>query len=353
MRIGIDCRKIADYGIGTYIRGILSGLAEAKSDETFVLFGPPAIDAHIPSGLRAERAIVDAPHYSIRELAAVGLAARRAAIDVFHAPHYVVPFVGVPVVVTIHDLIHLRLRYRNPLRPMYARGMIRRAVRSSAALLTVSEAVRAEIEAEFPFAAGKIEAIPNGVLPVFSAEPQPGDDAVLGDPGLARRGYFLFVGNDKPHKRLDLLMDAWRSVRMQAPELRLALAGAARRALPGDEGVVAVGSLADKDLAALYRGALAVVQPSDYEGFGLPVAEAMASGTPVLCSDIPPLREVGGGAARFFRPGDAESLASAMLALRRDDPTRMIEAGLRRAAQLTWTAAAERILATYRRVGTA
>ncbi|HEU5163859.1 MAG TPA: hypothetical protein VFV54_11975, partial [Thermoanaerobaculia bacterium] len=69
MRIGIDCRKIADYGIGTYIRGILSGLAAAPGDETFVLFGPRAIDAHLPSGLRAERAVVDAPHYSIRELA--------------------------------------------------------------------------------------------------------------------------------------------------------------------------------------------------------------------------------------------------------------------------------------------
>lgn len=351
MRIGIDCRKIADYGIGTYIRGLLSGLAAAAGDETLVLFGPRSIDPLLPAGLRAERSIVDAPRYSVRELAAIGLAARRARLDVFHAPHYVVPFVSAPVVVTIHDLIHLRLPYRNPLRPLYARGMLRRAARRSAAILTVTEAVRAEIEEAFPFAAGKVEAIPNGVLPIFSAEPSANDEATLGALGLTRRGFFLFVGNDKPHKRLDVLIDAWRRLRGQMPQMRLALAGSAPERFAGEEGVVAAGRVSDAELAALYRGALALVQPSDYEGFGLPVAEAMASGTPVVCSDIPPLREVAGGAGRFFERGDADALARAMRALRESDPSPLIAAGLRRASGLTWAAAAERTLVVYRRVG--
>lgn len=350
MRIGIDCRKIADYGIGTYIRGLLSGFESLAAPETFVLFGPPAIDALVPGALRAERVVVDAPHYSVRELMVVGIAARRAALDVFHAPHYVVPYAGTPVVVTIHDLIHLRLRYRNPLQPLYARRMIRRAVRTSAAVLTVSESVRGEIEREFPSARGKVEAIPNGVLPPFSAEPRPGDAAILAGCGLAPRAYFLYVGNDKPHKRLDLLVDAWRMVRPQMADVRLALAGAAAERHAAEKAVVRAGRVPDDALAALYRGALAVVQPSDLEGFGLPVVEAMASGTPVICSDIPPLREVAAGVARFFERGDAASLARAMRSIREADPMRLAEAGLRRAADFTWERAAERTLAVYRRV---
>ncbi len=350
MRIGIDCRKIADYGIGTYIRGLLSAYADAAGDDTFVLFGPPAIDPLVPPALHAERAIVDAPHYSVQELMTVGLAARRARIDVFHAPHYVVPYVGAPVVVTIHDLIHLRIAHRNPMKPIYARSMIRRALRASAAVLTVSESVREEIERDFPSARGKVEAIPNGVLPLFSAEPDPRDPAVIRDLGLTPRAFFLYVGNDKPHKRLDLLIEAWRRAGPQMPDVRLAIAGAAPAPYAAEQGVTVAGRVADADLASLYRSALALVQPSDFEGFGLPVAEAMASGTPVICSDIPPLREVAGGAGRFFERGDAAGLAHAMIEARAGNPMRRIEAGLRRARELTWERAAERTLAVYRRV---
>ncbi len=350
MRIGIDCRKIADYGIGTYIRGLLGAFGRLGAEETFVLFGPPSIDPLVPAGLRSERVAVDAPHYSLRELMIVGTAARRAALDVFHAPHYVVPYVATPVVVTIHDLIHLRLPYRNPLQPLYARGMMRRAVRASAAVLTVSESVRAEIEREFPSARGKVEAIPNGVLPLFSPEPDARDGTVLYDLALAPRGYFLYVGNDKPHKRLDLLLEAWRRVRPQMAGVRLALAGGAPARYGTEEGVIVAGRVRDGDLAALYRGALALVQPSDFEGFGLPVAEAMASGTPVICADIPPLREVAAGAGRYFARGDEAALARAMTSIRTSDPMRLVDAGLRRAAAFTWERAAERTLAVYRRV---
>ena len=123
MRIGIDCRKIADFGIGTYIHGLLHALVEIGGEE-YVAFGPRQVAALLPAGV--EHAIVDAPKYSVRELFAIG---RNARIDLFHAPHYVVPFVRVPFVVTIHDLIHLR--HRNPLARAYARSMIGRARQSA------------------------------------------------------------------------------------------------------------------------------------------------------------------------------------------------------------------------------
>src|SRR5207244_6681936 len=113
MRVGIDARKIADFGIGTYIRNLLRELV-ALGDE-YVAFAPAG--TALPRGV--EHVVVDAPHYSMRELVAVGRAADRARLDLFHAPHYVVPFTRVPLVVTVHDLIHLR--HRHPLARLYAR----------------------------------------------------------------------------------------------------------------------------------------------------------------------------------------------------------------------------------------
>ena len=158
MRVGIDARKISDFGIGTYIRGLLQGLVELGAGDEYVVFAPAG--ASLPSGI--EHIIVDAPHYSVRELVVVGRAADRASLDVFHAPHYVVPFTSAPLVVTIHDLIHLHQPMRNPLAPVYARTMIGRAVRKARRVLTVSEAVKRDLEREFD--AKNVIVTPNGVV---------------------------------------------------------------------------------------------------------------------------------------------------------------------------------------------
>src|SRR5712671_2489840 len=151
MRIGIDARKIADFGIGTYIRGLLQALVAAGGN-TYVAFAPERVAHLLPAGV--EHVAIDAPHYSIREIVVLGRAVDRATLDLFHAPHYVVPFTRVPFVVTIHDLIHLR--HPNPLARMYARRMIGRAVRRSRRVLTVSEAVKREIVATFGCPADQI-----------------------------------------------------------------------------------------------------------------------------------------------------------------------------------------------------
>src|SRR5699024_3436685 len=135
MRVGIDARKIGDFGIGTYIRGLLRALVELRTGDEYIAFAPAG--AALPDGI--EHVAVDAPHYSIRELVIVGRAADLARLDAFPAPHYVVPFARVPIVVTINVLIHVLRPTRNPLAPLYARTMIGRAVRKSARVLTVSE----------------------------------------------------------------------------------------------------------------------------------------------------------------------------------------------------------------------
>ncbi|HEX9984219.1 MAG TPA: glycosyltransferase family 1 protein [Thermoanaerobaculia bacterium] len=340
MRVGLDARKIADFGIGTYIRGLLHALAGlAEGEETYVAFGPASIAAQLPAGV--EHVVVDAPHYSVRELFAVGRAADGARLDVFHAPHYVVPFTKVPVVVTVHDLIHLHQPQRNPIAPVYARMMLTRAVRKATKILTVSETVKRELIAELRVDAQRIVVTPNGVDAVF--QPATGHR-----PASTR--YFLYSGNDKPHKNVATLIEAFTRVRRELPDVALVLTGGAFERYHAQEGVVAPGFVAVDELAALYRGALAVVLPSLEEGFGLPAAEAMACGVAVITSDAPALVEVTGDAALHAAARSPEAFAGAMLRIARDANLRdgLAAAGVARAASFTWKRCAELTRGAYR-----
>jgi len=329
MRIGIDARKIADFGIGTYIRGLLQELARENGD-TYVAFAPQRLAHLIPAGV--EHIAIDAPHYSIREIVILGRAADRAHLDLFHAPHYVVPFTRVPFVVTIHDLIHLR--NPNPIARLYARQMIGRAVRRSRRVLTVSEAVKREIVSTFGCADDHVVVTPNGVGAPFS------------ESGTAAEGrYFLYVGNDKPHKNVDVLVDAFSRI----DGASLVLTGAAFDRFQSRERVVVTGFVDDAELAALYRGAIALVMPSREEGFGLPALEAMASGCAVITSNAAALVEITGDAALHVEP-DVASLAGAMTRIASDESLRaaLASRGIARAKQFAWTRCAELTRAAYR-----
>lgn len=332
MRVGIDARKIADYGIGTYIRGLLRGLVELRTGDEYVAFAPAG--TAIPAGV--EHVPLDAPHYSFRELFAVGRAAERAKVDVLHAPHYVVPFTRVPVVVTIHDLIHLHQPMRNPLAPLYARAMLRRAVRRSRAVMTVSEAVKRELENEL--GARGVVVTPNGI-------------DVRPEAPKARGSNFLYVGNDKPHKNVGALVEAFAIVRRELPDATLTLAGAVFERFRGVDGVITPGFVGDDELARLYRSALALVMPSHEEGFGLPAAEAMAHATPVITSNAAALVEVTGDAALHVDANDRDALAAAMTRVARDGELRatMAAKGVDRAQTFTWKRCAELTNEVYRR----
>jgi len=319
MRIGIDCRKIADFGIGTYIRGLLGALADLGGYE-YIAFGPRSIDSTLPSGV--VHVVVDAPKYSIRELFTVG---RNIRLDLFHAPHYVVPFLRVPFVVTIHDLIHLH--HRNPLARTYARTMIGRAVRRSRRVITVSSSVRDDVVGVFGYPE-KIAVTPNGLDPIF---------APAGKKAESR--YFLFVGNDKPHKNVDRLMEAFARV----TDAQLVLAGGEFERFRNRDRVVLAGFVPQEELAALYRGAIALVIPSLEEGFGLPALEAMACGAPVITSTAPALIEITGDAALHVDARSIDAIADAMTRVLRDPSSRdlMIARGLDRAKNFTWRRCAE------------
>ena len=330
MRVGIDARKIADFGIGTYIRGLLRGLVELNTNDEYVAFGPPGVS--LPRGV--QHAVVDAPHYSVRELLAVGRAADRAHLDLFHVPHYVVPFTRVPVVVTIHDLIHLHQPLRHslglPLARVYARVMLRRAVHKARCVLTVTEAVREQVMSEL--GAKQVMVTPNGVDARHAS-------------GTHANG-FLYVGNDKPHKNVDTLLAAFALARRELPGATLTMAGADFSRFAE---VDARGFVNDDELSALYANAIALVMPSHEEGFGLPAAEAMAHGTAVITSRDPALVEVTGNAALHVDARDARALADAMLRVARDSElrARLGANGIARARNFTWKRCAEATRAAY------
>jgi glycosyltransferase involved in cell wall biosynthesis len=320
MRVGIDARKIADFGIGTYIRGLLGGLVSLGAGDEYVAFAPAGTP--MPDGV--EHVAIDAPHYSVRELLIVGRAADRTRLDVFHAPHYVVPFTRVPLVVTIHDLIHLHQPLRNPLAPLYARTMIRRAIKRASHVLTVTSAVKAQLEHEL--GAKNVIVTPNGV------------NAPAATSGERSR-FFLYVGNDKPHKNVDALIAAFADV----PDARLILVGGSFDRFRGHDRIEVRGFVSDEELSSLYRNAIALVMPSLEEGFGLPALEAMAHGTAVIASTDAALMEVTGDAALHVDAREVRSLTDAMLRVMRDDELRArLEAnGVERARLFTWTRCAE------------
>ena len=330
MRIGIDCRKIADFGIGTYVRGLVGGLAELGGGDEYVLFVPHAIDVPF------EQITVDAPNYSVRELFVLGRAIAKARLDLFHAPHFVLPWTSCPSIVTVHDVILAHYPPPQPGGSIYYSVMMRRALRKSVRVLTVSEAAKRAITEAFPCDPSKIAVTPNGIDALFFERGVPATDF---------GAYFLYVGNDKPHKNVGALVEAFRGI--EGASLVLVGADFARyRDVPR---VVTAGFVTIERLAELYRGALALVMPSLEEGFGLPVAEAMACGTPVIASDIPALREVGGGAVLL-----TNDFAGAMRRVVHDPALRKALAtrGRARAAQFTWRRCAELTREAYRRAGT-
>jgi glycosyltransferase involved in cell wall biosynthesis len=360
-RVLVDARKARDFGIGRYVVGLVRALARAGEFDLVVIVRPG--DAKfLPEGVTPLAS--DAAPYSARELFAVRRAIGRAKPGLFHAPHYVVPlFPPSATVVTIHDLMHLsRPEHASLRKRIYATTMLRRAIRRSARVVTVSEATRRELVAFDPHADGKTVVIPNGVDGTFRADIPAAERNRVRQAQHLEGPYVLFLGNDKPHKNLEGLLDAFAEVVKTNRDIRLVLAGgssdraAKRRARIAARGLSALvldlGVVPDADVPPLLAEASALVQPSLTEGFGLPVLEALAVGTPVACSDRGGLPEAGGDAALYFDPENRPAVAAAIRRVVEDDGLRacLRSKGLARAPAFTWDRVAERTSAVYREV---
>ena len=364
MKIGIDARKLHDFGIGTYIRNLLRELANIDRTTEYVLLTRPQ-DLGVCATLGENfRAVPDASgHYSIAEQVSIPLAVRREELDLFHAPHYVLPaLTPSKSVVTIHDCIHLMFpEYRSHwLGHAFAKTLLYTAAHKSDRIFTVSEQSKKDILTFFDVPPEKIVVTPNAIDDRFSTPPSEEHVISTRERYQLSHSYLLYVGNIKPHKNLERLIEAFHLVRQQGrSELELIIIGdeisklqSLRRAVHKYDihrHVRFLGYVPDKTLAVLYRLAALFVFPSLYEGFGLPPLEAMASGTPVVTSNVSSLPEVVGDAALLVDPYDPESIADGILAVLRSTHLRsdLSRRGLERVKAFSWERSAQRVREIY------
>jgi glycosyltransferase involved in cell wall biosynthesis len=282
---------------------------------------------------------------------------------VYHDPNFIPFRFRGPTVITVHDVSWVRHpECHPPHRLAHLRANFPNGLRGTDRIIVVSQFVKDELLACFPVDERKIDVVYNGVAPRFRPHAPDETAGVLQRYGLSHRSYFAAVGTLEPRKNLQTALAA--HLRLPQPVRRampLALIGvegwltdslhAALGASLADGTVRKLGYVPDDDIPALTAGARAIVYPSIYEGFGLPVLEAMASGVPVLCSTAPALREVAGPAALLCEPTDVEGFTDAMRTLIDDDAlcARLGAAGAARAQLFSWQRAATQTLAVYRK----
>jgi glycosyltransferase involved in cell wall biosynthesis len=364
MRIAIDARKLHDFGIGTYIRNIVRGLARIDQQTEYVIICRPA-DVEIGAELGPNfRMVAEAASpYSVGEQFWIPLCLARERAHLVHEPHYVLPVATrCRAVVTIHDCIHLMFPQYLPgrLAHVYARASMWSATKKADRILTVSEASKHDILRFFDISPEKVNVIYNAIDERFLGPPDAERMALVRQRFQLDHPFVLYVGNIKPHKNLERLMDAFARVRAAGlDDLRLVIIGdelskypPLRRAVRHhrlEKYVRFFGFQPYDTLAAFYRLARVFAFPSLYEGFGLPPLEAMACGTPVVTSNVSSLPEVAGGAALLVDPRDPASIAAGLHRAATDQALRadLIAKGLARARQFSWNDAVADIHRIY------
>jgi len=355
--------RIANGGVGVYIHQLVKHLLQIDSvNEYFLIrFGAGQLDiyrdprAHNvflpPSKINRTLGLADIPYARL---------VREFRLDLLHYPNQ---FGGaflprnIPRVATLHDLTPLLFPHLHPWRRVLGfRLLAHRSLRRCDRIIVYSDNTRRDLVSKGMAAPNAIVKIPLGVSPGF--KPGVATDGFKQRYGLARP-FILTVGVLEPRKNHGVLFELLRRLRERGEQIDLIVIGregwrwSSPLARPEFKALARwvriLGDLPDADLAEFYNRAAVFVYPSLYEGFGLPVLEAMACGAPVVCSSSSSLPEAGGDAALYADPGDAEAFAKQVARILRDSELRrrMAEAGLRRARLFSWQRAAEQTLAVY------
>lgn len=356
-------------GIGRYARSLATALVKREGGR-IALFYNGAAYSHPPAGLEGVPARTVRAGYKPWRMAVwlghlVGVRFNRLVpgAALFHATeHLLPPLKGVPTVLTVHDMIfklfpehqkRLNYWYLNATMPLYCRR--------ATAIVTVSEWSKRDIVAQYGLDPARVHVIYEAAAPEFRP-------VALDDLDRVRRRYSLpdcyavHVGTIEPRKNLTRLVEALQRLRAVGLAIPLVVVGRKgwlydaffRRLeqLDVSDAVLFPGYVDDADLPAVYGAATLSVTPSLYEGAGLPVLEAMACGTPVVCSSTSSLPEMGGAAARYFDPLDVEAMADAIQAVWTGPDLRadLRQRGLAQVAQFSWDRAARETLALYDRL---
>lgn len=363
MRVGFDARWYNHSGVGAYVAGLLPALAAASRGIDFVVYVDPGNPVPGIHGLPLRVVPVHAKKYSIAEQIEFIRRSRADRLDVFHSPFFAVPLgLTCPVVVTIHDLIPFLFRiYPWPKQATIKMGY-RLAARKARHIIAVSHNTALDLQRLLRVPAERVSCVNNGI----------------------DRECFHPKGDETELERLTRLYDVrppyvvaasarnWCTKNLETALEAIALAHresgtAFQTVIYGPpEGVHALSSenpwpqidlrktgfIPAMDLGALFRHARAFIMPSLYEGFGLPIVEAMACGCPAITSNAGSLAEVAGNGAQVFAPFDVKGMAATISALMtsQQDFDRWRAAGLRRAADFSWERAAQQTISVYHRI---
>lgn len=367
LRIGIDLHGLHDLmqGSRTYVGNLTRALLELDRDNEYQLYLPD------PQSLEARQAFAR-PNARLRSVPASRFSRLiwpfprtlpAHGLDVYHCQYIGPLFCPVPYVVTIHDILH-------ETNPEFFPGSLRRlmrllypgSARRAAMVLTVSEYSKNEIVRHYGLPEERVLVSPNGVGPEFT----PLLDQVFVRQALERHSvvppYILFVGRIEPRKNLEGLIQAFEKLVAQGERRRLVVVGMMDELFrdfyertvteQARENIVFTGKVAHEDLPAFYKAADLLVYPSFAEGFGLPIVEAMACGTPVVTSTTTSMPEVAGDAALLVAPSDVEAMAQAIHDVLRHSALaeRLKNKGFKRAARFRWETTARDTLAVYEQV---
>ncbi|MFT4171274.1 MAG: glycosyltransferase family 1 protein [Rhodocyclaceae bacterium] len=374
---GADAIRPPLTGIGRYAWELVRQLPLVGGlDDIRYLYGFQVMDAPpaLPTGSgsapprKLRRLLLRSPWVTAtyQRLAALrqARALNRHRGALYHGPNFYLPACDLPRVATFHDLsVYKKAECHPPERVRFMQTELPVALERASFLITDSEFTRREIIDYFSWPADRIRAVPLAASPDFHPRPAAATTAVLAGYGLVHGQYCLYAGSIEPRKNIEVLLSAYEhlpeDVRQRWPLILAGYEGwksesihARLRTAQAAGWARYLGFVADADLPVLYAGARLFAFPSLYEGFGLPVLEAMASGVPVVCSDATSLPEVAGGAAAMCAPLDVDGLRAALGRGLEDDAWReqAMLAGVTRAAQFSWARTAAETAAVYRLV---
>ena len=363
MHVLLDARAAIPYlpGVHRYVSRLAGAMVRSlpASGDTFsvIVHDKDALPEVDGPGVR--RLVCDLSPFDPRQTRAVADIAAAVAPDVFHTPFFTAPSVpGLPCVLTMHDCVPMMCPSETSSQErLLFRRSAHEALRACTLSISVSETTRHDCLELFPDIRGKFRTIPHGVEETFAPQPPEVCAKVAARYGI-RAPYLLYLGSNRPHKNLATLLAGFALARDRLQGRSLVLAGGACEPIRRDvewirflgieDDVRWPGTIDTPDVPGLLSGADALVLPSFYEGFGLPVLEAMACGTPVVCSNAPGLRELGGNSVAYFDPRSEEDLAEALLGALSDEDARRrrVADGRSRASLYRW----ENVLASTRDV---
>lgn len=359
MKLVVDVRLINSSGIGTYIKNVLPRMIDffreviVLGDEQELLDFEWSHKVKIINFTPKIYSVIEQIYYPfiIPEC------------NCFWSPHFNIPLLSIKSkirIVTIHDVNHLsNPSYFNFLKRLWAKILYKNAVKKSSQIITVSEFSKSEILKHFEVKNSKINVIHCGVNQDFNvSEIAESDHVILPD------FYFLYVGNVKPHKNLMLLLQAYNQLEKSIKDTyKLVILGKkdgfitkdnkvfdfiARHTL--EDNIHFTGYIKDKQISSAYKRATMFIFPSLYEGFGLPILEAMSCGVPILSSDKASLPEVGGEAVVYFDPYNHDELKEKIIGLLKDQSlqSQMIKRGNEQVKKFRWELSVQKHLEIFR-----